>query len=230
MWCACHGVPPFRVSAIHGPAHSTRVSRPTNTNVTAIDVFAIEQGHPAGLGHDDRDDVRPARLAPRRVLAGGARPLEDHRHAHDDVARDHHPVVDGLALVDRLEHRRQAEREHDHPDHLHHRRQPVDPVVGVVGRGEPREVDPRPDDREASRGRSRAGRPGSAPRPRSARARPPRSRRRRRTSGRTAARAAWRCGGPRAGRARPSGSGGAGASRSRRHGVIEKSHARPRAD
>ena len=33
-------------------------------------------------------------------------------------------------------------------DHLQHGRQPVDPVVGVVGRGEPAEVDPGPADGE----------------------------------------------------------------------------------
>ena len=41
MWWACHGVPPLRVSAIHGPANSTSVSSTTHTNVTASDVLAI---------------------------------------------------------------------------------------------------------------------------------------------------------------------------------------------
>jgi hypothetical protein len=37
-------------------------------------------------------------------------------------------------------------------DHLHHRRDPVDGVVAVVGRGEPGEVHPRPPDGEEDHG------------------------------------------------------------------------------
>jgi len=47
-------------------------------------------------------------------------------------------------MVDRREHLREAQREDDHADHLHHRGQPEDPVVGVVCRREPRIVDPGP--------------------------------------------------------------------------------------
>ena len=58
------------------------------------------------------------------------------------------PLSTCSPCVDRLEHRRQPEREHEDADHLHHRQQAVDPVVGVVGRGEPRVLDPCPDDGE----------------------------------------------------------------------------------
>ena len=40
------------------------------------------------------------------------------------------------------------EGEDQHADHLDHGEQPEEPVVGVVGGGEPREVDPGPRDRE----------------------------------------------------------------------------------
>ena len=64
--------------------------------------------------------------------------------AHDHVARHHHAVVERAAAIDRREHLLQPERQHDDADHLHHRRQAEDPVVGVVGRREPRVVQPRP--------------------------------------------------------------------------------------
>jgi hypothetical protein len=79
---------------------------------------------------------------------GGPPPLGDQRHAHDHVAGNHDAVVDVVALVDRRKQVGYAERQYQHPNHLEHREQPEDPVVGVVGRGEPREVDPRPADRE----------------------------------------------------------------------------------
>ena len=106
--------------------------------------------HPAHLRDQDRLEVGKAGRAPLRILARGAAPLEHHRDPHDHVAGHHHAVVDGLALVDRVEHVRQAERQHHHPDHLHHRGQAVDPVVGVVGRREPGEVDPGPGDGEGA--------------------------------------------------------------------------------
>jgi hypothetical protein len=49
----------------------------------------------------------------------------------------------------RFEHRRKAEGDDQHADHLHHRQEPVAPVVHVVRRREPREVDPGPRDGEA---------------------------------------------------------------------------------
>jgi len=95
----------------------------------------------------------------REVVAVDLRPQEQGRHAHDHVARHHHAVVERVAVVDRLEHLRQAEREHDHADHLHHRGHPEEPVVGVVGRREPRVVHPRPDDRERREREARDPRP-----------------------------------------------------------------------
>ena len=114
---------------------------------------------PADLRDPDRDRVRARRRGALGIVARDLQPQGDERDAHDHVARDHHAVVERVAVVDRLEHLRQAEREHDHADHLHERRQPEEPVVGVVGRGEPRVVQPRPDDPE---GREReAGDPGA---------------------------------------------------------------------
>jgi hypothetical protein len=53
-----------------------------------------------------------------------------------------------LAVLQRREHRRQAEGEHQHAGHLDQREHPEDPVVGVERRGEPRPEDPRPGHRE----------------------------------------------------------------------------------
>ena len=52
-------------------------------------------------------------------------------------------------MLDRGEHARQADRQDQHADHLHHGDEPENPVVGVIGRGEPREIDPGPADGEA---------------------------------------------------------------------------------
>ena len=53
-----------------------------------------------------------------------------------------------VALEQRTERRGDAEGQHHDTDHLHEGRDAVEPVVGVEGRGEPGEVDPRPADRE----------------------------------------------------------------------------------
>jgi hypothetical protein len=148
MWCACHGVPPF---SRLGDPRSRELDERQQHHAHDRDGerrVGDQQRHPAGLGDQDRLDVRHARRASVGIMARGAPPLDDHRHPHDHVAGDHHAVVDRSAFVDRLEHLGQPEGEHDHADHLHHRGQAVDPVVGVVGRCEPREVDPRPVDRE----------------------------------------------------------------------------------
>ena len=109
-----------------------------------------EQQHPAGLGDHEGDDHLGAERPAGGVLSAGPQPLEHHRQPHDHVAGDHQLVVEVLVVVHhRLEHPRQPEGEHQHADHLHHRREPERPVVGVVGRGEPREVDPGPGHREA---------------------------------------------------------------------------------
>ena len=148
MWCGCHGVPPFRRCAIERPGHldpdqhgGDRERRP--------DRQVDDREHdPERLRDRDRPDVDHRHRPPLRVVARRARPEEDHRHAHHDVARDHHAVVEDVAVVDRRERLLEPEREHDHAEHLHHRREAHDPVVGVVGRREPRVVDPRPGDGE----------------------------------------------------------------------------------
>ena len=121
-----------------------------------------QQDDPPGLGHQERLTYFVAGGAARRVLAGGAQPLEDQRQAHDDVAGHHDPVVDRVAVVEGREHVGQAEGEDQHAQHLHHRGQPEDPVVGVVGRGEPGEVDPRPRDAERGEGEPEQRRPDVA--------------------------------------------------------------------
>ena len=93
-----------------------------------------------------------------RVLHRGAQPLDHHGHPHHHVAADQNPVVHVVAGGDRREHLRNPERQHQDAHHLQHRRQPVHPVVGVIGRGEPAEVDPRPTDGE--RGEGEADQPG----------------------------------------------------------------------
>ena len=148
MWCGCHGraaLAPLghpRAGELDADQHDDPEERLGHARVRE------QQDEPSGLGDQDRDDVGLARRAAGRIVARRTRPLQDHRHPHHDVAGDHHAVVDGLALVDRFEHRGEAEREDHHADHLQHRGEPVDPVVGVVGRREPGEVDPRPGDRE----------------------------------------------------------------------------------
>ncbi len=114
-----------------------------------------QQQHPADLGDSDGDGIGLAGPAPWRILPGGTQPEEDHGDPHHHVAGHRDAVVDRAALVDRMEDLGEAESEDDHADHLHHRREPERPVVGVVRRGEPGEVDPRPADREDSQDESR---------------------------------------------------------------------------
>lgn len=84
-----------------------------------------------------------------RTLHGDAQPLSDHPDAHDDVAQDHHTVLE-VRLIERMEHLGDAERDQRHTDHLHQGDNAEEPVVGVEGRREPGEVDPRPDGREGA--------------------------------------------------------------------------------
>lgn len=107
--------------------------------------------HPADLCDGDGRDIGEADVPPRRILPGRAQPLEDHGDAHDDVAQHHDGIVEMLAMLDRSEHARQADGQHQHADHLHHGDQAVDPVVRVIGRGEPGEIDPGPADGEAGK-------------------------------------------------------------------------------
>jgi hypothetical protein len=89
-------------------------------------------------------------------------PLREHRDPHDDVADDDDSVVHHLAFIHRVEDVGDAECQHKHADHLHHGRDPVEPVVGVERRGEPREVDPRPAHREHDERERQNGRPDVA--------------------------------------------------------------------
>ncbi len=104
--------------------------------------------HPTDLSYHGPAHIRGADTAELRRLARGAAPLQHHGHPHDDIADDHHPQIEVIALLDGMEHRGQSECEDDHTDHLHHGQRPVEPVVGGEGRGEPGEVDPGQHDRE----------------------------------------------------------------------------------
>ena len=111
-----------------------------------------QQQDPADLGDDQRCTTIPCEHA--RAGSGSCRPArshcDHHRHPHDHVADDHQPELSrwSLVAVSEANISRQPEGQHQHADHLHHRGEPEDPVVGVVRRGEPREVDPRPANRE----------------------------------------------------------------------------------
>jgi hypothetical protein len=77
-------------------------------------------------------------------LPGSAQPLEDHRDAHDDIAKHHDAVVDIRSMIERGEQTRQADGEDEHADHLHHGRDPINPVVRVESRSEPGKIHPGP--------------------------------------------------------------------------------------
>ena len=72
----------------------------------------------------------------------------------EKVARHHDAGVEDVSLIDRRERLLHLEREHDHAEHLPHRREPEDPVVGVLARREPRVVRSTPRIRRTSPGRS----------------------------------------------------------------------------
>ena len=159
MWCGCHGVPPLRGLRQVGPGQldEDQHARPGEHRLDGG--LRHRQRHPAGLRDEDRDHVGHRRGAPLRILPRRARPLRDHRHPHHHVAGHHHAVVHVVGVVDRVEHVGDAERQHEHPEHLDQRQQPEDPVVRVVGGREPGEVDPGPadgerDEREAEHARA----------------------------------------------------------------------------
>ena len=78
-----------------------------------------------------------------RILACGPQPLRDERDPHDRCSR-RPSIVKSCSLNARGN----AGRDDEHAGDLDERQQPVLDVVGVVGRGEPGEVHPRPPDRE----------------------------------------------------------------------------------
>ncbi|MGX1226101.1 hypothetical protein RKD42_007360 [Streptomyces ambofaciens] len=79
------------------------------------------------------------------MLDGSAQPLRDHRAPHHHIA-DHDECE-----VTVLEHGGHTGCQDEHAGHLQQRQKPVRHIVGVVGRGEPGEVHPRPPDREEHR-------------------------------------------------------------------------------
>ena len=147
MWWGCHGVD-GRSGLDPGRAAHLQTKSPRTNATWHRHRERVEDGqHPADLGHGDEPDVGEAGAAAPRVVGSRPRPHQDHRDTHRDVARDQHRVVE-LVVVETLEDVVQAQRHHQDADHLHQRRQPHEHVVGVVGRGEPRVVDPRQRDRE----------------------------------------------------------------------------------
>ena len=105
--------------------------------------------HPPDLGNRDGDGIGKAGTAPGGILSCRAQPLKHEGDAHDHVAEHHDRVVEVFAVLDGGEQAWQADRQDQHADHLHHRDDPEDPVVCVIGRREPREIDPRPADAKA---------------------------------------------------------------------------------
>ena len=113
---------------------------------------------PPDLGDRDSGGIREADTAPRRVIFGGAQPLKHQCHAHDHVAEHHDGIVEVPAALDGGEHAWHAGREYQHANHLHHGDEPEHPVVRVVGRGKPREIDPGPADGKARKAKAHEGR------------------------------------------------------------------------
>jgi hypothetical protein len=93
--------------------------------------------HPADLGDRDGAGIAEAGTTTGGILSGRTQPLEHKGHAHDHVAEHHDRIVEAFAVLDGGEHARQADRQDQHPDHLHHGDDPEDPVVGVIGRRKP---------------------------------------------------------------------------------------------
>ena len=102
------------------------------------------QRDPRELRDPHEDDVREGGAAALWILDRHAEPLRDHGDPHDHVAGDEHTVVDAAPGLQGPEHGREPEREDDDPDHLDQGQDPEQPVVRVVGRREPGEVDPGP--------------------------------------------------------------------------------------
>ncbi len=99
--------------------------------------------HPRHLHGGDTAGIAQRRLPVRRIRGGRPQPLPDQRQPHQHVAAEHRGV--GLPL---LEHLRDAAGHDQRPGDLDEHGQAVGDVVGVVGRGEPGEVHPRPPDGE----------------------------------------------------------------------------------
>ena len=139
MWWGCQGVSPRR-SAMTGTASSAATS--TRNATVTTDGRQNQQGQPEDLDDRDADRVRLAGASARTGVPGGAQPLGDHRDPHHDVGQDHHREV----VID--ERGFDAGREHQDTGHLHDGEDPVEPVVGGEGGGEPGEVHPGPPDGE----------------------------------------------------------------------------------
>ena len=102
-----------------------------------------QHADPRDLHDRDSERVSPRRDAMARIRRRRPQPLRDHGHPHHDIAGNRGEV--GHAV---LEHRRHACRQDERAGDLHEHREPVRHVVAVVRRREPREVHPRPPDRE----------------------------------------------------------------------------------
>jgi hypothetical protein len=116
-----------------------------------------DQSHPAELGDRDGYGIGQAGAASGGILPARAQPLEHHGGPHDHVAEHHHRIIEVPAVLNRGEQARQAEGKDQRADHLHHRDEPEDPVIGIIGRGEPGEIDPGPADGKARKAKADHG-------------------------------------------------------------------------
>jgi hypothetical protein len=79
-----------------------------------------------------------------RMLDRCPQPLAHHRQAHDDEADEHEGDIGSSTR----HHPGHAGGERQRASDLHDGREPVEPIVGIEGGGEPREVHPGPPDGE----------------------------------------------------------------------------------
>jgi hypothetical protein len=98
--------------------------------------------HPPNLACGNSNGVAQRALASRRMRDGHAQPLTNRSKPKDHVAHD------ADCRIEIREEPRYAGGKDEDPDHLHQDGQAVPGVVGVVGRGKPRESHPRPQNRK----------------------------------------------------------------------------------
>ena len=129
------------------PVWAERAARDQDQEGGVAGALGQEQAqHPAGLDGGDAGGEAQRAAPVGRVAGGRPQPLGDHGQAHDHVPGGHHGEVGAVHGVGH------AGGQDQRPGDLHQGGEPVGDVVGVVGRGEPGEVHPRPPDGEEHRG------------------------------------------------------------------------------
>ena len=138
MCPGCHAVRP--TCSAHRGTHSSSVASKKNATSPAVSGSARRATHPI-CSTPIPMAYRSAHARPSGCCTA-AQPQRDHRQPHHHIAdRD-----DPEARVD--ERSWHPCREDEHAGHEHEHRDAIRHVVRVVGRREPREVHPRPPDRE----------------------------------------------------------------------------------